>query len=78
MDTNQLVTERGSDYGHPRDDFGRTAQLWTAYLKYPIMPEDVPMMMILLKVSRERHKHKDDNLADIKGYARTCEMLYED
>jgi len=42
------------------------------------MPEDVPMMMILLKVSRERHKHKDDNLADIKGYARTCEMLYED
>jgi hypothetical protein len=78
MDTDKLVEERGKQYGHPREDFTRTAGMWSAYLGHEIKAEDVPMMMILLKVSREKHKHKDDNLFDIKGYAKTAEMLYED
>jgi len=36
---------------------------------------DVPMMMILLKVSRQQHKHLTDNLDDIQGYAETRKML---
>jgi hypothetical protein len=81
MTTEELVEERGSQYGHPKQDFSRTAKLWNAYLGDRLVtdlkPEDVPMMMILLKVSREAHKHQEDNINDIQGYAKTRQMLEE-
>jgi Domain of unknown function (DUF6378) len=69
--------DRHKDYGNPRPDFERTAKLWSAYLDMNIQAEDIPMLMILLKVSRQKHKDKADNLVDIAGYARTREMLNE-
>lgn len=77
MDTNGLVTARGSDYGHPKEDFTRTAAMWSAFLGVTITPLQVPLLMILLKVSREQHKHKQDNIDDIQGYAETINMLLE-
>ncbi len=77
MSVKHLVTNRGSDYGHPKEDFTRTAKLWSAYLDVPITAEDIPMLMILLKVSRQKHKHKMDNLDDIQGYAETRKMLVD-
>ena len=67
--------ERRDSYGHPGRDFLRVAQLWSAFLGLEIKSEHVPIMMILVKVSREANKHKLDNLTDIAGYARTLEML---
>lgn len=83
--TEQLVTDRGAAYGHPCEDFKGTAELWTSYLKrrgklaedMTITMFDIPLLMILLKINREANKHGDDNLADIKGYAKTAEMLWE-
>ena len=40
-------------------------------------PADVAMMQILLKLSREGHKHGRDNLTDIAGYARCAQMVHE-
>jgi hypothetical protein len=77
MNTKDLVKERGSDYGHPKIDFTRTAGMWSAYLGFEVKAEDVPMMMILLKVSRQKNKYKEDNLNDIQGYAETARMLKE-
>lgn len=76
--TKTLVKTRGSDYGHPKEDFGRTARLWSIIKGVEFTPEDVALFMICVKLSREVHKHKKDNLDDIQGYAETAKMLYNE
>lgn len=72
-----VLGDRNADYGHPRQEFERIARLWSAYTGATIFPEDVPMMLILLKAARERHAHKRDNLVDIAGYALCAELAKE-
>lgn len=57
------------DYGTPEDSFGLIAELWTVYMRIPITPKDVAMMMALLKVARIRHGDKVDSFVDLAGYA---------
>lgn len=69
--------DRRKDYGDVRESFLRIADMWSAYLGYQITVSDVAHMMILLKVSRNRHALKRDNLTDVCGYSRCLEMLME-
>jgi len=39
---------------------------------------DVPLCMIAVKLARQAHRHKRDNLVDIAGYARTAAMIAGD
>jgi hypothetical protein len=70
--------ERRDDYGHPAEDFARTARMWTGILAgklregAEITAMDVPLCMIAVKLARQAHRHKRDNLVDIAGYARTA------
>ena len=72
---------RQADYGHPRDDFARTALMWTGILASKlregteVTAADVPLCMIAVKLARQSHRHKRDNLVDIAGYARTAAMV---
>jgi hypothetical protein len=77
MDMSVANTDRYDDYGHPAENFARIARMWTAILGTHIRSEQVGLCMIAVKLSREVHRHKPDNLTDIAGYARTLEMIYD-
>lgn len=71
--------DRGQQYGSPLDDFGRTAGMISSLLKdkllSPITEEEVAMIMICVKLSREYNRSKRDNRVDIAGYAETLDMV---
>jgi len=75
---------RQHDYGHPYNDFSKTAQMWSGLLREllkpgkSIQPEHVAWMMVLLKASREMNAPKRDNLVDSIGYILTAEMVEEE
>lgn len=69
---------RNVDYGTPLDNFTQTARLINAAFGTTFTAEDVGLLMILLKVSRQRNRKTRDNLVDIAGYARTIEMVQEE
>jgi len=79
--------DRNDCYGHPRVDFDCIAAMWNAYLQkqarntpdlLPVLDgRDVAMLMIMLKVAREAHAPKRDNIVDIAGYCRCAERLDE-
>ena len=72
----QLVHgDRDTSYGHPLDGFERTAKMWSAILGIDVRPEQVGLCMIAVKLSRECHRQKRDNLVDIAGYAETVEWV---
>jgi DNA-binding transcriptional regulator GbsR (MarR family) len=60
--------DRQAHYGTPQDNFGTTAEMWTAYLGRDISPADVCHMMALLKIARlKRGPHRDSSI-DACGY----------
>ena len=78
--------DRQAFYGHPYDDFSRTAAMMTGigfrFMDHAgqcraIEAKDVPIFMILVKLSRESNSHKEDNLVDTIGYVKTLEKVYE-
>ena len=82
---NLVNGERQADYGSPIQNFTIIADLMSAAgfrFQDPtkglrnIEPKDVPIFMILTKISREVYKHKQDNLTDIAGYIKTLEDVH--
>jgi hypothetical protein len=61
--------DRQDQYGPPEDSFAGIGRLWQGYLGEDVSDIDVANMMMLLKIQREKWKHKRDNIVDIIGYA---------
>lgn len=67
--------DRQADYGSVTDNFTTTAKIWSAILKWEVTPEQVGLCMVGLKIARECHKPKRDNLIDGAGYFATLEKM---
>jgi hypothetical protein len=75
--------DRSRFYGHPLDNHGNTAEMWSSWLRrrfrltveqLDLKAEDVCWLMVLLKASREANMHHDDNEVDGVGYLLNAEM----
>jgi len=51
-DATTLIHERGIVYGHAIYNMERIAKSVSAYIDYPIMPHDIPIINVLQKISR--------------------------
>ncbi len=78
-EANKLVHgDRQADYGHPLDDFTRTALMWSAILGHTVTAEQVGLCMCAVKISRQVNHPKRDNLVDLAGYAATVAMVIDE
>lgn len=76
-----ILYERQGTYDKPENNFQRIADLWNAYIKSrpeknDLTPQDVALMMVLMKVAREVYQHKHDNISDGIGYFVCLEQMY--
>lgn len=72
-----IYGDRNKAYGCPKEEFELTAKLWSGILGVEVQWHHVPLCMIALKIRRQCHANKRDNLVDIAGYAGTIEMALD-
>ena len=72
------IQDRGAVYGHPYINHKRIADLWTAYLDYPIQPHQAALCMALVKVARlaETASH-EDSVKDLLAYVALSKTIYD-
>ena len=66
---------RQATYGHPLDDYTRTAAIWSAILGTEVTAEQAVLCMIAVKMSRLSHEIGRDSIVDLAGYARCLERM---
>ena len=69
--------ERGASYGSVIDNFREMARIHNAMFGGDILPSDMCKVLIATKVSRQKHKHKKDNLIDQINYNAILLLLLE-
>jgi len=67
-----VLGDRRAAYSPPPEDFARVAAMWSVIFGVEVLPRQVPLAMIALKLCRQSHQHKRDSLVDIAGYAQTA------
>jgi len=73
-----IIHTRGENYGHPISNHKRIAELWSAYLGYPIQANEVAICMCLVKISRQaENPGVSDNYKDALGYIAIAKTITE-
>lgn len=80
-DIQDVIKQRGKEYGDYRQNFTDIAALWTAYLAHQVTPHDVAMLMVLLKIARakksplQKKAYCPDTYLDIGGYSEIARSI---
>ena len=74
----RVTGPRQATYAHPSVNFARIAALWSPILGITVTPEQVALCSVQIKIAREIHSHKRDNLVDAIGYLLTLDAVMED
>ena len=69
MSDHPTVTERRKVREAPGPHFARVSAVWSAIVGTHIRPDQVVIMMAMLKLIRESGQHDPDNINDAIGYA---------
>lgn len=69
--------ERNEDYGPMKEQFNKTAIMWSVILNQNVTAHQVCLCMMALKLNREAFKTKPDNLIDAIGYAEIACLIKE-
>lgn len=86
LTVDQVTDARGAKYNSPAKNFKLIADMASGagFLfndpklgVRPLEAKDVPIFMIMVKLSREIYQHDPDNTLDTGGYAKTIDKLYE-
>lgn len=65
-----VTKDRATTHGPAENTFGLIARLWSDFLGVDVAPEEVGLMLVLLKVARASgNPAHADNWIDIAGYA---------
>lgn len=74
-----VLGDRNADYGNPADDFERVSLMVSGLLNHKlkerITAKEWALVMVCVKLAREVHRHKADNLVDGHGYLFTAEWI---
>ena len=70
--------DRQIDYGHPLDDFSKTAKIWSAIIGIGVSAEQVGLCMCAVKISRQCNAPKQHNMVDLAGYAETVQRVIDE
>lgn len=71
----EIIASRTQGYGTPVESWEHIAELWSVLLGKTITAAEALSCMMALKLLREQHAHKRDNLVDLCGYAHIKQML---
>lgn len=65
-----ISVDRDEVYGSVRENFERVANVWAALNLAHVTPEEVALMMVIVKVSRLTNTlSHEDSWVDLAGYA---------
>jgi hypothetical protein len=71
----RVIQDRRAAYDEREQNFTRIATIWSVVFGHPVMPEQVALCMIGMKLAREVYKPGRDNRVDMCGYADCLEEL---
>ena len=78
MKVEELIKDKGKDYGDPKYFFSQLSGIWSAMLGIPVSPTECVALMIAFKnlrlINNPTHK---DTLNDLEGYNHIAKILSE-
>ena len=70
-----ISSKRELAYGSPAPHFKSVAVVWSEIIGCEISPDKVPLCMAALKIIRQAHLPKRDNMVDAAGYLHLTQIV---